>query len=212
MSNEKILDKISNLMKRAREADDAEGEASILLAQKLMVKHNVSLSDVELFESKSEVNASSVQFGRLLWWQRILAANLADQFRCRSVLSGTNKVVFYGLNDDAQIASEVYEGAIMHIKYRRSKMSYATKSEKNSYIKGFIYGLINRLEEQRMSMVAETTELMVLVPQEVNDHVDDLTNGRQASIAYPDDLDVEHYLKGMADGVRAEIMTSKIIS
>ena len=148
MSNEKILDKISNLMKRAREADDAEGEASILLAQKLMVKHNVSLSDVELFDSKSEVNSSSIQFGRILWWQRILAASLADQFRCKSVLSGTKKVVFYGMNDDAKIASEVYEGAIMHIKYRRSKMTYATKAEKTSYIKGFICGLIDRLEEE----------------------------------------------------------------
>ena len=94
MKNDKILDKISNLMKRAREADDAEGEASILLAQKLMVKHNVSLSDVELFDSKSEVNASSVQFGRLLWWQRMLAASLAEQFRCKSVLSGRNEIVF----------------------------------------------------------------------------------------------------------------------
>ena len=212
MKNDKILDKISNLMKRAREADDAEGEASILLAQKLMVKHNVSLSDVELFDSKSEVNASSVQFGRLLWWQRMLAASLAEQFRCRSVLSGKNKVVFYGMNDDARIASEVYEGAIMHIKYRRSKMSYATKSEKNSYIKGFICGLIDRLEEQRKSLVSESTELMVLVPQEVNDHVDQITNGSKARISVPDDLDIEHYLKGIKDGSRAEIVTSRIIS
>lgn len=212
MKNDKILDKISNLMKRAREADDAEGEASILLAQKLMVKHNVSLSDVELFDSKSEVNASSVQFGRLLWWQRMLAASLAEQFRCKSVLSGRNEIVFYGMNDDAKIASEVYEGAIMHIKYRRSKMTYATKAEKTSYIKGFICGLIDRLEEQRKSLVSESTELMVLVPQEVNDHVAKITEGRQSRISVPDDLDVEHYLYGIKDGSRAEIVTSRIIS
>lgn len=212
MKNDKILDKISNLMKRAKSADDAEGEASILLAQKLMIKHNVSLSDVELFENQSEINSSSVQFGRLLWWQRVLAANLASQFRCKSVLSGTNKVIFYGMNDDAQIASEVYEGAIMHIKYRRSKMTYATKAEKTSYIKGFICGLIDRLEEQRMSLVSESTELMVLVPQEVNDHVQKITNGNQSKISYPDDLDIEHYVKGMRDGSSTEIMTSRIIS
>ena len=212
MKNDKILDKISNLMKRARNANDAEGEASILLAQKLMIKHNVSLSDVELFENQSEINSSSVQFGRLLWWQRVLAANLASQFRCKSVLSGTNKVIFYGMNDDAQIASEVYEGAVMHIKYRRSKMTYATKAEKTSYIKGFICGLIDRLEEQRMSLVSESTELMVLVPQEVNDHVQKITNGCRSKISYPDDLDIEHYVKGMQDGSNSEIVTSRIIS
>lgn len=212
MKNDKILDKISNLMKRAREADDAEGEASILLAQKLMIKHNVSLSDVELFDSKSEVNSSSIQFGRLLWWQRMLAASLAEQFRCKSVLSGRNEIVFYGMNDDARIASEVYEGAIMHIKYRRSKMTYATKAEKTSYIKGFICRLIDRLEEQRKSLVSESTELMVLVPQEVNDHVDHITKGSKARISVPNDLDIEHYVRGLKDGANAEIVTSRIIS
>ena len=53
---------------------------------------------------------------------------------------------------------------------------------------------------------------MVLVPKEVNDHVDHITKGSKARISVPDDLDIEHYLKGIKDGANAEIVTSKIIS
>lgn len=62
---EKLLNKISNLMKRAAEADDEEGQSSIVLAQRLMAKHNISASQIEAFESKSEIHLANRKFGRV---------------------------------------------------------------------------------------------------------------------------------------------------
>lgn len=51
MSN-KIIDKVKNLLELAYDApDDEEGQTALLMAQKLMVKHNLSLSDVKEAET-----------------------------------------------------------------------------------------------------------------------------------------------------------------
>lgn len=45
----KIIEKIQNLLELAYDApNDEEGQTALLMAQKLMVKHNLSLSDLEV--------------------------------------------------------------------------------------------------------------------------------------------------------------------
>lgn len=89
MTQEKLLNKISNLMKRAAEADDEEGQSSILLAQRLMAKHNISTSQIEAFESKSDICLADRKFGRVLWWHKSLAIAISKAFRCKAVMYGT---------------------------------------------------------------------------------------------------------------------------
>ena len=45
MNTEKIIEKIKNLVKLAQDnPSDEEGQTALLMAQKLMLKHDVSLS------------------------------------------------------------------------------------------------------------------------------------------------------------------------
>lgn len=212
MTNEKLLDKISNLMKRAKEKDDAEGQASILLAQKLMAKHNISVSQVQIHESKSEVNESRVEFGRMIWWYAELAATIASHFRCSCMKQGSS-VIFVGLDEDAEIATAVYQGAIDHIKYRRRQMSWASKDEKNSYIVGFMCGLDEKLEAQKATMIqeSESTALVLQTPVEVKDYVKNNTTSSYKSNTQVRDIDIASYFMGLDEGKHAELNSGRIL-
>ena len=212
MTNEKLLDKISNLMKRAKDKDDAEGEASILLAQKLMAKHNISVSQVQIFESKSEVNESRVEFGRMIWWYAELAATIASHFRCSCMKHGSS-VIFVGLGEDAEIATAVYQGAIDHIKYRRRQMTWASKDEKNSYIVGFMCGLDEKLEAQKAAMIkeSESTALVLQTPVEVKDYIKNNTTSSYKTSSQVRDLDMDSYFMGLDEGKHAELNRGRIL-
>lgn len=211
MVEEKLLNKISNLMKRAAEADDEEGQSSIVLAQRLMAKHNISISEVQAFDMKSEIKLAYHEFGRIFWWHKQLAIVISKAFRCQAIVSGSYYLKFVGLNEDAEIAKEVFEGALEHIKYRKSQMHYASKEEKNSYVQGFILGLKQKLDAQAQQIAAESNALAVLVPAEVTDYVTTNTNGT-ASSDCPSDFDAMSYLNGLDEGSRAQIQASRIIS
>lgn len=212
MTDEKLLDKISNLMKRAKDKDDAEGQASILLAQKLMAKHNISVSQVQIYESKSEVNESRVEFGRMIWWYAELAATIASHFRCSCMKHGSS-VIFVGLDEDAEIATAVYQGAIDHIKYRRRQMTWATKDEKNSYIIGFMCGLDDKLEAQKAAMIqeSESTTLVLQTPVEVKDYIKNNTTSSYKSNTQVRDIDIESYFMGLDEGKHAELNSGRIL-
>ena len=212
MTNEKLLDKISNLMKRAEEKDDAEGQASILLAQKLMAKHNISINQVQIYETKSKVNGSRVRFGRMIWWYAELAATIAGHFRCSCMKQGSS-VIFVGLGEDAEIATAVYQGAIDHIKYRRRQMTWASKDEKNSYIIGFMCGLDDKLEAQKAAMTqeSESTALVLQTPVEVKDYVKNNTTSSYTSNTQVRNIDTESYFMGLDEGKNAELDSSRIL-
>lgn len=212
MTNEKLLDKISNLMKRAEEKDDAEGQASILLAQKLMAKHNISVSQVKIHESKSEVNESRVKFGRMIWWYAELAATIASHFRCSCMKQGSS-VIFVGLGEDAEIATAAYQGAIDHIKYRRRQMTWASKDEKNSYIVGFMCGLDEKLEAQKAEIERESdsTALILQTPVEVTDYIRNNTTRSYKTSTVTKEIDIASYFMGLDEGKNAELNSGRIL-
>lgn len=76
----KIIEKIQNLLELAYDApDDEEGQTALLMAQKLMVKNNLSMSDVTTVKTQNNIGeAVGTWEYRLPWWQEQLAAKLED--------------------------------------------------------------------------------------------------------------------------------------
>lgn len=66
MTKDKIINKIAGLMKLARDANDEEGQASIALAQKLVIKHDIQMSEIDALDNKTNVTESEMRFGRVL--------------------------------------------------------------------------------------------------------------------------------------------------
>ena len=52
----KIIDKIQNLLELSYDApNDEEGQTALLMAQKLMVKHNLSMRDLAAAKPKNNI-------------------------------------------------------------------------------------------------------------------------------------------------------------
>lgn len=212
MTKDKIINKIAGLMKLARDANDEEGQTSIALAQKLMLKHDIQMSEIDAVNDKTNITEAEMNFGRVLWWQRELAAVIAHYFKCRSLYNQCS-ITFVGLGEHSQIAKEVYEGASDHIKYRRSQIK-DSKEAKNSYVEGFILGLHQKLKTQSNEMVdsGECTDLVVCTPVEVNDWLDQqgFKNSSKPP-QMPSDVDFASLLHGYDEGQNAEIMKSHLV-
>lgn len=211
MTKDKIINKIAGLMKLARDANDEEGQASIALAQKLMLKHDIQMSKIDEINNKTNITESEMRFGRVLWWQRELAAVIAHYFKCRS-LYNQYSITFVGLGEHSEIARKVYEGASDHIKYRRSQIK-DSKEAKNSYVEGFILGLHQKLKDQSRSIVdsGECTDLVICTPVEVNDWIDQQGFKNGAPPQMPSDVDFASLLHGYDEGMNAEILKSHLV-
>lgn len=104
---------------------------------------------------------------------------IPQNFRCCIFKSRTktfHRTVFVGHRIDAEIALEVYESAYHFItRYAQSIASYAyryqgtSKGVRDEWSLGFITGLEQGFKDQIKT--STETALMLLIPQEVNDHI-----------------------------------------
>ncbi|HEN7774867.1 TPA: DUF2786 domain-containing protein [Streptococcus agalactiae] len=218
----KIIEKIQNLLELAYDApDDEEGQTALLMAQKLMVKHNLSMSDVTTVNTKNNIGeAVGTWEYRLPWWQEQLAAILGKNFRCQTIRrrkmdEGITQVIFFGYQSDTELCTRVYEGAILYLKYRLKRLlPTVTKSRwkdyKKSYLLGFLEGLDHRFRDQVQS--SEEFALMVQVPKEVleeqQQRLGDLES-RVINIAV--ELDYEAYVTGLKHATETKLMPEELV-
>lgn len=221
-----ILDKIKNLIELAADTpDDAEGQNAILLAQKLMLKHNIDMSQIEELSPKKDetVTTQHYQQTRVFWWQTELSVIIAKHFRCRVTRQRVynidydryeTKLIFYGFDMDAKIAQKTFTGALLYLKYRLKRMKGASKHQRTSYLKGFLQGLKKKLREQQEELVKmnQKYELVLTTPQIVNQYVDKVTNGASHNYSAPIyHLDPEMYQTGFEQGKNAKILENEIL-
>jgi hypothetical protein len=162
MEMEKIVDKVRKLLATAKgTTSEEEAQTSMLLAQKLLAKHGISMSDVDIEEQDSknvvEENVTDPS-GRTPWWKKQLAVVIADNFKCKTFIAcgyKTTKIMFLGLEVDVAVAKDVFQYAETVIDklaksyvgkiYRQGK---PTKGIRNEFIWGFITGLQDKFKEQ----------------------------------------------------------------
>ncbi len=61
---------------------DEESQSAFLLAQKLMIKHDISSGEItERCAEQEIVKGQATAYKRLFWWERSLARIIADNFK-----------------------------------------------------------------------------------------------------------------------------------
>jgi hypothetical protein len=163
--DEKVLNKIKKTLKLAKESkSEGEAQAAMLATQRLLAKHDLNMEDVGDGEvSKKDKNVVYKQVteesGRITWWQKSLAAVIAENFRCNAMIQPLgyrlSAIYYLGLEEDVRIASEVYAYAEMMVdKLAKSYVGKVyrsgrnTKGVRNIFITGFISGLGEMFDEQ----------------------------------------------------------------
>lgn len=133
---EKVIEKIKKMLMTTTEngASEEEAQAFMLRAQKLMLKHGLSMSDIETEGQavKEVVEEPGSDFERRVWWKGRLASIIAENFRCYTFFTnygnGMMRVKFLGLKEDVEIAIEVFKYASEIIPYHAKK--YVNKRKK----------------------------------------------------------------------------------
>lgn len=175
MNNDKIIEKIKGLLAlsdKSKNSSEAEAEAALLKAHELMAKYNVSI-DISEEEKKSYVHETCESKWNMSF-RKPLANIIADNFRCETYLHG-GSVVFFGHATDARVAREVFEFAYSFAMkegnrcYNKNyQMGRNTQGVFNSYVRGFLNGLKQKLGEQSVA-------LMVVTPPDVKEKFEEIT-------------------------------------
>lgn len=137
---EKIIKKIQHILNKTTEkgATEEEAQSAMLMAQKLMAKYGLEMTDIEITttdkETKKEiVEGEATDSIKLAWWHKSLAKIIADNFRCRHFYyksyGGYYQVVFFGFKEDVEIAKMVYKFASIQIEYHARQYRRKRKKE-----------------------------------------------------------------------------------
>ena len=221
--NDKIILKVQNLLELAYDApNDEEGQSALLMAQKLMVKHNLAMSDIQKIHKNNIGETVAASEYRMVWWKEKLAGILGANFRCkvirqRKVDEGITKMIFFGYDSDAEFCTKVYEGAVLYLEYRLTRVfptitKARWKDYKKSYLFGFLTGLNERFEKQTQS--SEKFALMVQVPAEVLEEQYKRMgklNERSAKIPIQK-VDLEAYSVGLEHAKETKLMTDELLN
>lgn len=202
-NKKEIIEKVKKILALAgNNPNQNEAIAAALKAQQLMAKFNINEADLgdEITEDKIE-SMECVTSGKTQKWRLSLALVIAKNFRCKVYLSGSGNVTFYGYDNDAAIAKEVfltmYEiGVKLSNKEKREarKESGTAKGIRNTFCLGFVNGIKTELEKQ-------CTALMIVIPKEVEEKYNEefkFSKTTRASISATNDRTI--YNKGFQAG------------
>lgn len=177
---EKIIEKIRNLMDLANNnPNENEALAAALKAQQLMAKYNVHMENLEREDPEERIVKKVFDGGNYSGnrkWRPILARVIAQNFRCKYYLS-LDCIVFYGYENDAEIALNVFKmlisvGTRLSQKeyYERKKAGLSTKGVMNAFLLGFCEGVKEVLDRQ-------CTALMIVTPKKVEEDFQAMISG-----------------------------------
>ena len=219
LSNEKVIAKIQKLFARKESNFAAEAETALLMAQKLMLQHNISIADIPEAHEQ-EVVETAVKRSQTPTWHGAIADIIARNFRCKimwRISCKTGKrvryVVFIGLTDDVAVVSEAYSYAIALVRYNmrciKKSQPQATTAYANTYIMGFIDGLEAKFQEQ---VERESWGLVLVTPALVQAKFDSLHPVEQKNVGRKAQCDNNPrvYKKGYQDGRSFDHTTKRI--
>ncbi|WP_307993044.1 DUF2786 domain-containing protein [uncultured Clostridium sp.] len=161
---EDIIIRIQNLLALSKSSNENEAQNAIMMTQKLLIKHKLSMKDVEQYKNESikvDENRTGIKF-RGLSWKSNLASVIADNFGCFLFYrSGkTREVCFYGKEEDVMICNIMLKYAVKSINLNGDKLIKRLKQDKRrkhfdgikgDYALGFVRGLDERFKEQTKS-------------------------------------------------------------
>lgn len=181
MERDTIISRIRKLLALGGDENAEEATSAVLMAQRLIAKYGIG--DDELHNGMMDTSAriTGIDTEPLVTangWRWHLAHLIADNFRCKVYESyewgysprkgdivKRKKFTFYGYEQDAQAASL----AFTYLYRAGNRLANAVVREMqskhgafNSYITGFLRGILIELEKQSM-------ELMIVMPIAVAD-------------------------------------------
>lgn len=92
--NDGIIKKIKGLLAIANDnKNDEESQSAFIMAQKLMIKYDISMGEVESKKESQDIKQGQVTVHKkLFWWERKLAIIISNNFRVKFFYNGSVKL------------------------------------------------------------------------------------------------------------------------
>lgn len=186
--DDRLLEKLSRVRALADDAkNEHEGRTAMLMFQRLLDKHGLNVSDVEVYEGSAQQGEqidTQAAFGaqRVETWIALLHVTIAKHFRCVPAIerkyrgAGKNRystLQFIGHTTDAQIAAEAFKTALtvadrMFARYELERLQTEAlmpvfsslllpKETPREMRNGYYVGFVSGLEAAYKQQEAETT-------------------------------------------------------
>lgn len=135
---ETALEKIKKLLaKTQNNPSEHEVQSALLMAQRMQIKYNISMSEVEMVtnakKTKNITKEELTDLEKSIWWVSLLGSVIARNFRCECVQESRYKkriLKFLGLQEDVPVAREVFL-------FSRASLEYCS----DSYIANICNGI-----------------------------------------------------------------------
>jgi hypothetical protein len=172
---EKIITKVQKLLSNANDSATTpeEAQAFMLKAQALMAKHNLSATDIASdCDAKNVVEDTPIDYMRMPFWYGQLASIIGHNFKCYTFIrtgKGKKKIMFVGLEEDVDLAKEVFNYATEYLKHKIELVKVTLKFKKhdtiyvNGYVNEFVLGFMSGLSQQFADQVKNNEWGLVIV-------------------------------------------------
>jgi len=209
-------EKIRKLLALAESPNENEAAAALLKARELMIEHKVTELDLKENTSKKVIKAESgITYSKhrnpwVNWLSVIIAENYCCKAASRNKIgSSVNDVVFFGLEEDAEICLEIFRYAVDCVLSKAREIRREAKKTYNgdyakriseSYGFGFSAGLLGKYRKQdEEKQEEEGWALVAQIPKEVADATGSIKEDRR-SYAKTERLTVDEWRAGYVDG------------
>lgn len=159
-NREKIIDRVRKLLALAgNNTNEAERDAAMAKAQRLLIEHKISES--EMASADSEVNISDwVITGRNGQWARRIARSIGKLYFCGYVYTSFGKKVqhhFIGRQHDALVAQEITKFVVESV-YREGARQMRARGANTSYWTSFVNSASLYIMKRVATMIADSQQ------------------------------------------------------
>lgn len=190
MSREQVIEKVRKCLELAKSDNEHEAFSAMQFARKLLAKHNLEMSDVEIeIENNSDEVINECVFETKKKGILIIANVVAENFKCKSyyINGSPMRIQFVGKEFDLQIAKEVFTTALISAKKlckktidNMKKNKENTRGAEQDYYIGFSKGLKEALKE--LEEENESYALALQTPVVVLDYMKELNLRKGKSV------------------------------
>lgn len=187
-NNQKIMEKIKKVLALSKNnPSQEEAAAALLMAQKLMVEHNLTMEEVEGVTDKDrEAQVDySVMSGSHTAWKVALAVIIGNNFKTEVLRAGAG-FCFIGMEEDVQLtvslfnlASDIIDKGMKKVRRDARKKGYFTDGLAGDYVHGFLDGLQAKFAEQ---VEREGWALILVKPDAVVKKTQELATGKPSKV------------------------------
>lgn len=188
---ERIIDRVKKLLSLSTSANEHEAKLAAQMATELLMKHNLSMREVETHQEFVEVKGKE--------WRSIpndhlhILRIIRTYFSVEPVLSSVydhakqkkfRYVRFFGTKDNIDVATYVFEFLL-----RAARKSFNAKKKEGlyrdgdrpSFMHGFVHGMSLKLSETKKKVEATGAGLLVLHEAKLEEFVRSKLEGRYGS-------------------------------